>query len=84
MNLKLLKYFLATFKLRFILYLNGYNIFYTEAYFSLNREVKTQNCRVLSTYNQHEIVQEDLHNKKITFGPYFFEEKQNGNIVSIT
>lgn len=65
-----------------------------EAHFSVNGGINTQNCRIWSTENPHEIVQQGLHDKKVTvwcgftanfiIGPYFFEEIQNGEAVSVT
>lgn len=37
-----------------------------EYHISLNDEVNTQNFRIGSTDNPHEIVHEDLHDKKVT------------------
>lgn len=65
-----------------------------EAHFTLNGGVNTQNCRIWSAENPQEIVQEGLHDKKVTvwcgftadfiIGPYFYEEMHNGEAVSVT
>ncbi|KAF2888397.1 hypothetical protein ILUMI_17776 [Ignelater luminosus] len=65
-----------------------------EAHLSFNGGVNSQTCRIWLTENPDEIIQEDLHNKKVTVwccltanfivGSYFSEEIQNGDAVSAT
>lgn len=71
------------------------NVFWTdEAHFQLNGGVNTHNCRIWSSNNRHLVIQQGLHDLKVTvwcgftsrfiIGPYFFEENAAGETKTVT
>ena len=65
-----------------------------ETHFSLNCEINTQDCRIWSTENPYEIVQECFHKIKVIswcgftvyfiISKYFFKKIKQGKAVSVT
>jgi hypothetical protein len=71
------------------------NVFWTdEAHFQLNGGVNTHNCRIWSLNNPHSVIQQGLHDSKVTvwcgftsrfiIGPYFFEQIVDGRTNAVT
>lgn len=71
------------------------NVLWTdEAHFLLSGGVNTHNCRIWSENHPHTVIQQGLHDLKVTvwigftsqfiLEPYFFEENQDGQLTTVT